>query len=452
MNESNTQLMTIGDYRKKIILFAIPLFIGNLFQQMYNTADSLIVGNLLGAQALAAVSSVSSLVFLFVGFFQGFSTGAGVIIARYIGGQKEDETSNAVHTTVFLGILLSIVMTIIGYFLSPEILKLMGTPDDVFYLSKTYLQIYFLGFSGLVMYNTFTGILQAAGDSKHPLYYLVISSLMNVVLDIAFIGGFGMNVEGAAIATILSEILTAILAGARLMRTNSSIQLHVSKIKMHTDCLQQIVRYGFPTALQASVIDISNILIQSYINSFGSLAMAGIGASTKAEGFIFLPVTAFSMAMTTYISQNMGAEQYKRVKDGIRFGYAVALAMIGIFGAILLIFAPTIISFFNNDPNVIAYGTGRARICGAFYLLVGYSHISSAVCRGLGKPAAPMVIMLVCWCAVRVSVLFTIGQIYHNILLAYWIYPITWILSTITFFIYIHKVEKNVYPQNIESC
>ena len=446
MNEENTQLMTVGDYRKKIILFAIPLFIGNLFQQMYNTADSLIVGNLLGAQALAAVSGVSSLVYLFVGFFQGFSTGAGVIIARFIGAQKEEDTSRSVHTAVCLGIILSVIMTLIGYFFSPEILKFMGTPDDVFPLSKTYLQIYFLGFSGLVMYNTFTGILQATGDSKHPLYYLVISSVINVVLDIFLIGVVGMNVEGAAYATILSEILTAVLAGYRLIKNTGPTQLHLSKLKIDGECLKQIVRYGFPTALQASVIDISNILIQSYINSFGSLAMAGIGASTKVEGFIFLPVTAFSMAMTTYISQNMGAEEYKRVKGGIRFGYFAALSIIFVFGVILYLFAPTIISFFNNDPEVIGYGVGRVRICAIFYLLVGYSHISSAVCRGLGKPAAPMVVMLVCWCAVRVGVLFTIGQVFHNILLAYWIYPITWTLSTITFLIYIHKVEKNVLP------
>ncbi len=446
MSERNSQLMTIGDYRKKIILFAIPLLIGNLFQQMYNTADSLIVGNLLGASALAAVSGVSSLVFLFVGFFQGFSTGAGVIIARFIGAQKEEETSKAVHTTVCLGIILSILMTLFGYFFSPEILKLMGTPDDVFPLSKMYLQIYFLGFSGLVMYNTFTGILQATGDSKHPLYYLVASSLINVVLDIFLIGVVGMSVDGAAYATILSEILTALLAGFRLVKNPGPTQIHLSKLKIDGDCIKQIVRYGFPTALQASVIDISNILIQSYINSFGSLAMAGIGASTKAEGFIFLPVTAFSMAMTTFISQNMGAEQYKRAKDGIRFGYFAALSIIFVFGLILFLFAPTIISFFNNDPDVIVYGTGRCRICAAFYLLVGYSHISSAVCRGLGKPAAPMIIMLVCWCAVRVGVLFTIGQIFHTILLAYWIYPITWTLSTVTFFLYIRKVEKNVLP------
>lgn len=446
MNEENTQLMSEGNYKKKIILFAIPLFIGNLFQQMYNTADSLIVGNFLGPQALAAVSGVSSLVYLFVGFFQGFSTGAGVVIARYIGAQDDENTSKAVHTTVLVGIFLSVIMTIAGVLLSPLILKLMGTPDDVFPLSKLYLQIYFAGFSGLVMYNTFTGILQATGDSKHPLYYLIISSMINVVLDIAFITVFHMGVDGAAVATILSEILTALLVGYRLIKTEGATQLHVSKLKVNTNCLKQIISYGFPTALQASVIDISNILIQSYINSFGSYAIAGIGAASKAEGFGFLPITSFSMAMTTYLSQNMGAEKYDRVKKGMHFGYFISLTLIVSIGIMLYIFAPTIVSFFNNDPQVITYGAGRIRVASLFYLLVGYSHISSAVCRGLGKPAAPLVIMLVCWCAVRVGVLFTIGQVYHNIQLAYWIYPFTWILSSVTFFIYIRSVLKNAIP------
>lgn len=441
---NDAQLMTSGDYRKKIIYFAIPLFIGNLFQQLYNAADSLIVGNYLGSQALAAVSSVGSLVYLFVGFFMGFSTGAGVIIARYIGAEDAENTSKAVHTTVVLGIFLSIIMTIIGISMSPYILKWMAVPDDVYDMSKTYLQIYFAGFSALIMYNIFTGILQANGDSRHPLYYLICSSLINIVGDIFLIAKCGMGVEGAALATIFSEFLTAILAGYRLLSIPSLTQIHLSKLKIDRQCLLQILKYGFPTALQGSVIDISNILIQSYINSFGSLAMAGIGAATKTEGFIFLPVTTFSMAMTTYISQNMGAEEYERVRKGIRFGYLVSLALIEALGILLFIFAPHIITLFTSDEEAIVYGVGRARTCGLFFMFVGYSHISSAVCRGLGKPAAPMIIMLVCWCAVRVGVLFTIGQIYHNILLAYWVYPITWLLSSVVFFLCIRRYESAI--------
>lgn len=446
--QNSTNLMTEGDYRKKIIFFALPLFTGNLFQQLYNTADSLIVGNFLGHEALAAVSGVSSLIFLFTGFFMGFSTGAGVVIARYIGARDEEKAQRAVHTTTALAIFLSIAMTIIGVTMTPLFLKWMGTPEDVLPLSELYLKIYFAGVSGLVMYNFFTGILQAAGDAKHPLYYLILSSLINIVLDIVFITVFHMGVDGAAFATILSEILTAVLVFIRLLRSPGYVHLSLSRIRFDHEMLSPILKFGFPTALQGSVIDISNILIQSYINSFGSFAMAGIGASSKAEGFIFLPVTAFSMAMTTYISQNMGAHKLERVRKGIRFGFQVSLLIIETLGVIMFFAAEPVVALFNRDPQVISYGVDRARVTAFFYFLVGYSHIASAVCRGLGKPMTPMIVMLVCWCLVRVGVLFTIGYAWHDIRLAYWIYPVTWTISSIVFVIYLHQLEKVELQEN----
>lgn len=438
-------VMTSGDYRKEILSFTIPILIGNLFQQLYNTADSLIVGNFLGAEALAAVTGVGSLTFLFTGFFMGFATGAGVVISRAIGARDHERTGKAVHTAAALGIVLSIIMTMLGVVASPFILKLMGTPSDVFDLSNLYLKIYFEGFTGLVMYNMLTGVLQAAGDARHPLIYLVISSMINVVLDIVFIAVFHMGVDGAALATILSEILTAILVMRRLMNTESPVQLHISRIRFDKDTLADIMRYGIPTALQGSVIDISNILIQSYINSFGASAMAGIGASTKVEGFAFLPITAFSLAMTTYISQNMGAGEYDRVRDGMHFAFRASLLIIESIGAVIFLFAPHVIALFNRDPQVIFYGTGRSRVCSLFFFLVGFSHIASAVMRGLGKPMVPAVVMLTCWCAVRVLVLFTVGVVFHDIRLAWWIYPITWFLSSVVFELYIRAIERKGY-------
>lgn len=447
-NNNSMIVMTSGDYRKEILSFAFPILIGNLFQQLYNTADSLIVGNFLGPEALAAVTGVGSLIYLFTGFFMGFSTGAGVVISRSIGAKEDARTQKAVHTTSALGLALSVIMTILGVILSPYLLKWMGTPDDVFELSNLYLRIYFLGFTGLVMYNMLTGILQAAGDAKHPLIYLVISSMINVVLDIVFIAVFHMGVDGAAYATILSEILTAVLVLRRLMKTEGPVHLQLSKIRFDKTALVQIMRYGIPTALQGSVIDISNILIQSYINSFGAAAMAGIGASTKAEGFGFLPVTAFSLAMTTYISQNMGAREHDRVKKGMRFAFATSLILIEAIGVLTFAFAPHIIGFFNRDPQVIYYGMQRARVCSLFFFLVGFSHIASALMRGIGKPMVPAVVMLTCWCAVRIAVLFTIGIAFHDVRLAFWIYPITWTLSSIVFFTYIRKIEKKGF-QNL---
>jgi len=435
------RLMTGGSIRRKIVGFAIPVFVGYLFQQLYNTADSLIVGNYLGENALAAVSANGAFIFLFIGFFMGFATGAGVIIARHIGAKDREQTCLAVHTAVAMGLAFSVVVSVGGVAISPTMLRWMGTPDEVFVESYKYLRVYFAGATGLVMYNMFVGILQAAGDSRHPLVYLVISSLVNVVLDLLFVAVLGMGVEGAALATILSQFLSMFLAGARLMRADSSIRLSLRSVGVDRENLKHIVRNGLPTALQASVIDLSNLLIQSYINSFGNLAMAGIGASTKVEGFAFLPVTAFSMAVTTFVSQNMGARRYDRVRQGIRFSLGAAVATIELIGAVLFLLAPQLVGLFNRNPEVVAFGVGRTRACALFFCLVGYSHVASAVMRGLGKPMTPMVIMLTCWCAVRIAVLFTLGQVVHDIRLAYWIYPFTWTLSSVAYGILLAKIK-----------
>lgn len=435
--------MTEGSIRRKIIGFAIPVFVGYLFQQLYNTADSLIVGNYLGENALAAVSANGAFIFLFIGFFMGFSTGAGVVIARHIGAGDSAQTRLAVHTAVAMGLAFSALVSVLGVAISPAVLRWMGTPREVFAESNKYLRVYFAGAAGLVMYNMFVGILQASGDSRHPLLYLVISSLFNVALDLLFVGALGMGVEGAALATVLSQFLSMLMAGARLMRLEGDIRVSPRQVRFDAANLRAIVQNGLPTALQASVIDLSNVLIQSYINSFGNLAMAGIGASTKLEGFAFLPITAFSMAITTFVSQNMGARRYDRVRQGIRFGVGCAVATIEALGVALFLLAPTLIGLFNRNPDVVAFGMGRARVCALFYCLVGFSHVASAVMRGLGKPMTPMIIMLTCWCAVRIAVLFTLGQLLHDIRLAYWIYPFTWTLSSAVYAVLLKRMHMD---------
>ena len=435
------QLLTEGSFRRRIIGFAVPIFIGYLFQQLYNTADSLIVGNYLGENALAAVSSNGAFIYLFVGFFMGFATGAGVVIARHIGAGDAHHTSLAVHTTVAMGLVFSAIVSVGGVLITPSVLRWMGTPPEVFTESSKYLKIYFAGGTGLVMYNILVGILQASGDSSHPLVYLIVSSLVNVALDVLFVAGFKMGVEGAAYATIISQFLSMVLVAVRLMRSDSAIRVDVRRIRFDGESLRFIVRNGLPTALQACVIDLSNLLIQSYINSFGGLAMAGIGASTKVEGFAFLPVTAFQMSLTTFVSQNMGAKQYDRVRRGIRFGLTCAIAIIELLGAVLFLLAPQIVGLFNRNPEVVAFGVGRARVCALFFCLVGFSHVASAVMRGLGKPVTPMVIMLTCWCAVRILVLFTLGQALHDIRLAYWIYPFTWALSSVVYAVLLKRIH-----------
>lgn len=436
---NSVTLMTKGSISKQIIGYAIPVFIGYLFQQLYNTVDALIVGNFLGENALAAVTGVGSLIYLFVGFFMGFATGASVIIANAIGARDEEKTRSSIKTTATLGIILGLIMSISGYVLTDQMLVWIGTPDSVFDLSSQYLKIYFIGGFFLVLYNMLVGIIRAGGDAKHPLYYLVISSVVNVVLDILFITVFHMGVAGAAYATIISEAISMILCMIQLHLEESILHVSWLDLGLDLDNLKQICIYGLPTGLQGCVIDFANVMIQSYINSFGAAAIAGIGAYSKVEGFVFLPETSFSMALTTFVSQNQGAKQYERSRKGILFGLAAALIMIESFGVIIFTFAPTLISLFNQNPDVIRIGTDRARVCAFFYCLLGFSHVVSSILRGLGRPVMPMVVMLVCWCAVRVLVLMTIGQSVHNLFLTYWLYPITWGLSSI---VYVFDLSK----------
>ena len=399
------------------------------------------MGNYLDADALAAVTSTGSYTYLMIGFVTGFATGAGIIIARHIGAGHRESTEKAVHTAVAVGLFFSVLLTAAGTLLTPGILRLMGTPASVFDRSCRYLQVYFAGASALVMYNMFVSILQASGESRFPLVCLVVSSLTNIVLDILFISAFHMDVEGAALATVLSEILSMVLAGGKLLKSREVIRLQPRRIRVDRENLRYIVRYGFPTAMQGCVIDLSNMLIQSYINSFGRNAMAGIGSSTKLEGFMFLPVTAFSMALTTFVSQNTGAGKHDRVRSGARFGLLCTAGILLVFGVIARFFAPDMIALFTTDPEIIRFGAGRTTVCAFFYCLCGFSHAASALMRGLGKPMTPMLVMLICWCAVRVVVLFTLGQSMHEIWLIYWIYPFTWTLSSIFYFFSFRKMR-----------
>lgn len=428
-------LMTSGDYRKKIIYFALPIFLGNLFQQFYNTADSLIVGNFLGSSALAAVSSTGSLIFLLIGFFLGFSSGSGVIIAREIGARNDENTTLAVHTAVMLGILFSVGMTVCGVFFAEPMLHMIGIPESVFPEASLYVRIYFAGSTGLVMYNIMVGILQAAGDSRHPLYYLIASSLINIVLDLLFIAVFHMGVEGAATATIISQFVSMFLVLHRLRHIDAAYRIEPAKIRIAPQFLREIFAYGLPTAMQGCVIDFANLMIQAYINSFGQNAMAGIGAYSRIEGFMFLPVTAFGMALTTFVSQNIGARQKDRAFQGIRFGTVCTLISIELIGVAIYVFAPQMISLFIQEQEVIYYGVLRARICSLFYFLLGFSHVTSSVMRGLGKPVVPMAVMLICWCAVRVVAIILLGDTFHSIAFVSWLYPITWGLSSLAYII-----------------
>ena len=439
--DSSSNLMTEGSVWKKIVFFAIPVFIGNLFQQLYNTADSLIVGNFLGSNALAAVSSSGNLIFLLIGFFSGIAVGAGVVIARYIGAKDSANIKIAVHTTVALGLVASVIMTMAGVGLAPIILKMMNTPAEVLPASICYFRIYFMGATGFVMYNTFVGIMQAAGDSRHPLYYLIISSFINIALDLILIAGFHMGVGAAAFATAVSQLVSAFLCMIRLLHINAEYRLELKNIRFHGQMLIRIIRFGLPSGFQNSIIGFANVVVQSYINYFGEMAMAGAGAYSKIEGFAFLPITSFTMALTTFVGQNLGAGDYERTQKGARFGTICSLIIAELIGVIIYIFAPQLIAAFDHTPEVITFGVGRARACALFYCLLAFSHAIAAILRGAGKAIVPMLIMLAFWCIIRVSILAVSSMFCRTIATVNWVYPITWSLSSIAFLIYYKRFD-----------
>lgn len=441
MKTSSATLMSEGPIAKTIIMFALPLFLGNLFQQLYNTSDSLIVGNFLGSDALAAVSSSGNLIFLMVGFFNGIAIGAGVVIARYFGAKDIESMRKAIHTTIALGLVCGIVLTIGGMLLAPMMLVLMDTPASVMPQSVSYFRIYFAGSLGLVMYNVFVGILQAVGDSKHPLYYLVMSAVLNIILDLLFVGVFHMGVGAAALATIISQFASAVLCFIRLVHIQEDYRIVVKDIRFDRQMLSLIIRYGLPSGLQNSIIAIANVVVQSNINAFGELAMAGCGAFSKIEGFAFLPVTCFTMALTTFVGQNLGAKEYERTQKGAKFGIICATVIAEIIGLLLVAFAPVLIAAFDPNPDVIAYGVNRAYSASPFFFLCAYTHCIAAILRGAGKPTTPMVVFLACWCVIRVAILMIASPIFNSIAVVYWVYPITWTLSAIFFFIYMRKVD-----------
>ena len=433
--------MTSGSIPKQMVFFALPILLGNLFQQLYNTVDSLIVGNFLGSQALAAVSSSGNIIFLMIGFFNGVAIGAGVVISRYFGAREIERMQNAIHTTVAFGLIVSFIMTLVGIFFTPTLLQWMGTPESVMDASVTYFKIYFLGSFGSIMYNFFVGILQAVGDSKHSLYYLIISSVVNIVLDLFFIALLKMGVESAALATIISQYISAGLCLYLLLTTKGTHRIVLSEIKIHKELLGEILKYGLPSGFQNSIIGLANVVVQSNINSFGDMAMAGCGAYSKIEGFAFLPITSFTMALTTFVGQNLGARQYDRVLKGAKFGMICSMTLAEIIGVIIFVFGSQFIAAFDATPEVIRFGTLRGQTSAFFFCLLAYSHCVSAILRGAGKSMIPMIVMMVCWCFVRVAGLTVMGMLVHNIWCVYWIYPITWSLSSITFFMYYHRVD-----------
>ena len=435
----NRGLMTEGVIWKEILLFSIPLLLGNLFQQLYNAVDSVVVGNYIGAQALAAVGSSAPVINLLVSFFMGLAVGAGVIISRYFGARKKEELHIAVHTSLALTFAAGLVMTLIGVLISPYVLQWVGTPSDVMESSVLYLRIYFLGILSVMVYNMGSGILRAVGDSRNPLYFLIVSSVTNIILDMLFVIVFHMGIAGVGWATLIAQTISAVLTMLLLMRTKEEYQVKLKHIRFHKHMLYEIVRLGLPSGLQNAIVSFSNVIVQSNINAFGSLAMAGCGSYTKIDGFAILPVMSYSMALTTFTGQNMGAKKYDRVKQGAKTGILMSVITIVCISALLLLLGPNVLAIFSSDPTVINYGLYMMHVLAPGYIFLAISHAFNGIIRGAGITTVPMIVMVTCWCGLRMAWILTSVPLFHDIGVVFMGWPLTWIASALWLFLYYRK-------------
>ena len=432
-------LMTEGNIVKQILFFSIPLIFGNLLQQLYNTADSIIVGNYVGSGARAAVGASTPIIYLLIAFSQGAAVGAGVIVSQYLGAKNKNKVQEAVHTSFAIALIIGLVLTVGGVLLSRNLIEWMHTPQDVYNDSVTYMQLYSGGLIFNVIYNMASGILNSAGNSKRSLMYLAIASITNIVLDFLFICGLGMGVAGAAIATDISQILSSVLAMAYLMRVNADYRVHIRSIRVVRSMAARIIRVGLPTGIQNMTISLSNVLVQAGINRFGSAAMAGFGAYLKIDGFNILPVLSFSMAVTTFTGQNIGAGKIDRVKKGMWVTLAMGFIYTVATGILILVFADPLMHLFTSDPDVVALGKLATRYFCPFYFVISILQCLAGTVRGAGKSVPPMVILLTSMCLFRIVWIEAVLPTFDSITGLYILYPVSWFVGVILMILYTWK-------------
>ena len=433
--------MTTGSITRHIILFALPLLAGNVFQQLYNMVDTWVVGRFVSNEAYAAVGTIGPVINMLIGFFMGLSSGAGVVISQYYGAKRHEDVSKTVHTAVTMTLILGILFTFVGLAMTPFMLRFMKTPANVLPESTAYLTIYFSGIMGLMLYNIGAGILRAVGDSRRPFYFLVVCALMNTVLDLVFVLALDMGVRGVALATILSQWTSAVLVMITLLRTGECIRLRISALRIHLRMLGKILRVGIPAAIQMAITAFSNIFVQSYINFFGDNCMSGWTTYAKVDQLLFLPMQSISLASTTFVGQNLGCNQVDRARKGVRTSLFIALGSTVLLMIPVIAFAEFIVAFFNSKPEVVAYGSMLLRNITPFYVLCCFNQIYSGALRGSGNSKAPMVIMLTSFVAFRQVYLFVMSRICNEIIPIAMGYPAGWLLCSTLTAIYYHKAN-----------
>lgn len=434
--------MTSGSIFRHLFFFAVPLLIGNIFQQLYNMVDTWVVGNYVSDEAFSAVGTVGPITYLLIGFFLGFSSGASVVISQYYGAKRYDKVRDAVHTAIVMTVILGIVFTVIGIFMVPFMLTLMNTPDAVRPEATEYLTIYFAGILGLMLYNIGSGILRAIGDSKRPFYFLMASAVTNIVLDLVFVLVFHMGVAGVALATVIAQALSAVLVLITLFRTSTCVKISFSHLRLNREMLGKIVHLGIPAALQMAITSFSNIYVQSYINYFDTYAMGGWTAYSKIDQLILLPMQSIALASTTFVGQNLGIGNEERARKGVSTALIMAVASTVVLMIPVMIFAPQAVWFFNKEPEVIAFGTLFIRWLSPFYVLSCANQIYAGALRGSGNTKAPMVIMLLSFVVFRQIYLFVMKNFISNTILPIAMsYPAGWLLCSTLMFIYFKKAN-----------
>lgn len=457
MSESKTRQrtrnMTQGSISRQIIGFALPLMFGNIFQMLYNTVDSIVVGNFVGTTALAAVGATTMITNMAIFFFNGFSIGAGVVISNFFGARNLKGLHKAVATTMAFTFICCILFTILGTLLVRPMLLFMSTPEDVMGEAALYLRIYFLGISGLLVYNMGSGILRAVGDSTRPLYFLILTSILNIVLDLLFVVGFHMGIGGAAFATILSQFISAFLTLGLLIGTKDIYRLTLQDLHIDQKLLGRIFALGLPTGIQNVITSFSNVFVQSYINHFGSIAMAGWASYNKLDSFVMLPIQSMAMAATTFVSQNIGANKIKRASVGTRVSILLTLLITATVGVLIYIFAGPAVRLFTGNKKVIAYGILFIHTNVFFYLFNCVNHVLAGSLRGRGDSTGPMIIMLIGFVAVRQTYLYLITHFVANTpaMIAFG-YPVGWMatcmMEVIYYFLRHRRKEQQLIQQN----
>lgn len=425
--KTTTHSMTHGSIIKAVVLFSLPLMLGNVFQMLYNTVDSIVVGNFVGTQALAAVGSTTMIVNMMVFFFNGFSTGAGVVISRHFGAKNMEKLHTAIETTMAATFILSVLFSVFGVLSVPSMLRFMATPDDVFGEATIYLQIYIGGISGLLIYNMGGGILRAVGDSTRPLYFLILTSVLNIILDLVFVLGLKAGIAGVAYATIISQFVSAILTLMLLTRTKDIYKMTWSDLKIDMETLGEIFAVGLPAGIQSILTAFSNIFVQSYVNFFGSSCMAGWSSYNKLDQFVMLPMQSMAMAAATFVSQNIGAKEEKRADRGTLIIIGMTEAVTLVIVTFLYFFAAPCVGLFTSDPSVIAFGVLFIHNNVFFLLFNCINHVLAGALRGRGDSKAPMVIMLACFVVLRQIYLFCVTHYVANTpALVGFGYPVGW--------------------------